>query len=87
MYDYIRKQGYDDAAEARVQANTNFAEGKGFRNDVDYLDLYLRKYLNEEDFEEAQRLFAGEDLNSSVTIKLIPKRVPRSSNISRTTHS
>ena len=73
MYDYIRKQGYADAAEARAQANANFADGKGFRNEADYLDLYLRKYLNEEDFEEAQRLFAGEDLKSSVTIKGDPE--------------
>ena len=43
--------------------------GKGVRADVDYLDLYLRKYLHEGDYEEAQRLLAGEKLKGDIVIK------------------
>ena len=70
-YDYIRKNDYDDAAEARIRSNAAYAEGKGYRsaNAVDNLDLYLRKWLEPEDYEEVQRLFAGEDLKGDITIK------------------
>ena len=70
-YDYIRKNDYDDVAEARVRSNAAYAEGKGYRsaNEVDNLDLYLRKHLEDEDYEEVQRLFAGEDLKGDVTVK------------------
>ena len=70
-YDYIRHNQYDDAAESRVRANAAYADGKGFRSEdeIDNLDLYLRKWLEPEDYEEVQRLFAGEDLKGDITIK------------------
>jgi len=70
-YDYIRHNQYDDAAESRIRANQTYADGKGYRSadEVDNLDLYLRKWLEPEDYEEVQRLFAGEELKGDITIK------------------
>jgi hypothetical protein len=77
MYNYIRKNDTDDIINAKKEADKAYAEGKGFRNseDVDNLDLYLRKHLTEEDYEEAQRLFAGEELNKDITIKGDPDNI------------
>ena len=71
MYNYIRKNDYDDMIDAKREADRAYAEGKGFKNseDVDNLDLYLRKYLEEEDYEEVQRLFAGEKIKGDITVK------------------
>ena len=71
MYNYIRKNDYDDMIDAKREADKAYAEGKGFKNseDVDNLDLYLRKYLEEEDYEEVQRLFAGEKIKGDITVK------------------
>ena len=66
---YIRKNIDQDEIHNKELADFNYNEGKGVRADVDYLDLYLRKYLHEGDYEEAQRLLAGEKLKGDIVIK------------------
>ena len=50
----------------KERADYEFAQGNGIRDQRDYFDEYLQTHLDEDDYKELQKLFAGKKIRTKI---------------------
>ncbi len=56
----------EDAITNTERADFEFQQGNGIRDNRDYFDEYLKEHLDEDDYKEVQRLFAGKQIRTKI---------------------